>query len=43
MTLRLQTFGKLTISEEDIQSIKIGKIIEFISKSKRIEREDLFG
>ena len=43
MTLRLHTFGKLTISMEDIQYIKLSIIIDFISKSKRFEREDLFG
>ena len=41
--IRLRIFCKLTISMEDLQSIEIGTFLDFISKSKRFEREDLFG
>ncbi len=43
MTLRLRIFGKIYLSMEDLTSFKLTSIIEYIEKSNRFNRDDLFG
>ena len=43
MTIRLQTFGKCILSLDEIANLKWQDIINYISKTKRFDEEDLFG
>ena len=43
MSIRLRIFGKLTLTMEDLPNIKIGDIIDYIDKTNRFNRDDLFG
>ena len=43
MTIRLRSFGKVFLTMEEISIMDISKIIKYISDTKRLEQDDLFG